>query len=77
MELIIDFFTESDLLSIFLKLFGIVIGLLYLFFSIIMIKQVESMKRTVTIDDGGLLIFLSYLQVAFAALIVFAAIFII
>lgn len=76
MNLLVDFFTETDLLSIFLKLFGIVVGLLYLFFSIIMIKQVQSMKRTVTLDDGGILVFLTYLQVAFAAIIVFTAFFI-
>lgn len=69
MEAIISFF-QGDLLGFFLKLFGIVIGMLYVFFSIIIIKQVNTMKNVVTINDSGLLIMMAYVQLGLALLVV-------
>ncbi len=61
---------QGDLLSIFLKLFGIVLGFLYLFFAFIMVKQISAMKHAVTVKDNSLLTFLGYVQVALALLVV-------
>jgi len=76
MEPLLDFLKNQSLFSLFLKLFGIVLGLLYLFFSIIMIRQVSSMKRTVSVNDSSLLLIFTYIQVFLAAVIVFFAFFI-
>jgi len=70
---ILEFATTGEILSLLIKLFGIVLGLLYLFFSIIMIRQVRSMQRTITIHDRGLLVFAAYTQVFFASVLVLYA----
>ena len=69
MEALIDFI-NGDLVGFFLKLFGIVLGFLYVFFSLIIVKQVRSMEKVVTIQDNGLLMMMAYLQVVLALLVV-------
>lgn len=72
----IDFINEADLFSLFLKLFGVVVGALYLFFSVVMVKQVETMKRTITIQDNGLLDIVAYVQVLLSFIALVFALFI-
>ncbi|OGK15821.1 hypothetical protein A3H80_03250 [Candidatus Roizmanbacteria bacterium RIFCSPLOWO2_02_FULL_37_19] len=76
MEPLLEFLDAQHLFSFFLKLFGVTLGLLYLFFAVIMIRQVISMKRTVSVKDGGILLIISYIQVSLATVIVFYALFI-
>lgn len=76
MDILVDFITGDNLLSTFLKLFGIVLGLLYLFFSIIVVQQVRTMKKVVQIEDSGTLTFVSHIQVMLALLVVIFALFI-
>lgn len=68
-------FESRFIIGLFIKLFGIVLGLLYLFFSIILVKQVQSMKRTVTVHDGGMLLMTAYVQVGISLIIVAYALF--
>ena len=72
----LSIFNSGGLFSFFIKLFGIVLGLLYLFFSVIMFRQIEVMKRTVTVKDQDLLDSGAYLQIMLSALILFYALFI-
>ena len=69
MEALISFL-EGDLIGFFLKLFGIVIGLLYVFFALIVVKQIKTMERVVTLHDNGLLLILGYVQLGLALLVV-------
>jgi len=72
----VDLFLNGDILGIFIKLFGIVLGILYLFFCIILIRQLSTMRKTLTINDGGILDLVAYVQALLAAFLVFYALFI-
>lgn len=71
-----DFFADNNVIGIFLKLFGVVLGFLYLFFAWVLIKQIQSLEKTVDIDDDGLLILLARIQLVLALVIVLFALFI-
>ncbi len=71
-----DFFTDNNVIALFLKLFGIVLGFLYLFFAWVLIMQIKSLEKTVDIDDDGLLILLARIQLVLAVVIVLFALFI-
>lgn len=72
---LLDFLQSGRLLDMFIKLFGLVLGGLYVFFSVIMIRQVEVMGRTIRISNHGVLNFFAYLQLAFSIIILIYAIF--
>jgi hypothetical protein len=76
MEALLDIFDGENIFGVFLKLFGIVLGLLYLFFSIILLKQVQSMKKVVSVHDSGLLLMMAYMQIGISFVIVAYALFI-
>jgi hypothetical protein len=76
MEAFFDFFNSGNLLSIFIKLFGIVLGIMYILFSVVMIKQISSMKEAVNVSDQGVLHLAALLQLGFALLVVFYALFV-
>lgn len=71
-----DFFDNVNLISLFLKLFSIVFGFLYVFFAWAVIKQIQSLERTVDIHDDGLLALLAKIQLGLALVIVLFALFI-
>lgn len=75
MESIIQAISSGSVVGLFLKLFGVVIGFLYLFYSIVIVRQVGLMKTVVTIQDGGVLKILAFLQVLLALAIVIFALF--
>ncbi len=72
----IDLLLTGDLLGFFIKLFGIVLSILYMFFCIILIRQLGSMRKTLSINDGGILDIIAYIQALLAAFLVFYALFI-
>ncbi|KXK09808.1 MAG: hypothetical protein UZ22_OP11002000972 [Microgenomates bacterium OLB23] len=72
----VDLLLSGDLLGIFIKLFGVVLSVLYMFFCIILIRQLASMRKALTINDGGVLDILAYIQALLAAFLVFYALFI-
>lgn len=76
MEVLIDLFSAENLVGTFIKLFGVVFGFLYLFFTIIMVQQVRSMKSVIKFEDGGTLVAVSIVQVILALLVVGYALFI-
>lgn len=66
---ILNIFTGAALFPLFIKLFGIIFGGLYLLFAIIMIRQIDILKTAINVHDKGILLTLSYLQTFFAAII--------
>jgi Family of unknown function (DUF5657) len=75
MESIIQAISSGSVVGLFLKLFGVVIGFLYLFYALVIVRQVGLMKTVVTIHDGGVLKILAFLQVLLALAIVIFALF--
>lgn len=75
MQSFIDSISSGSIISLFLKLFGIVIGFLYLFFSLVIVRQTGLMKAVVAVHDAGVLKLLAYLQVILALCIVIFALF--
>ncbi|MBP9815620.1 hypothetical protein KBD09_00070 [Candidatus Woesebacteria bacterium] len=72
----IDLFLNGDIFGLFIKLFGVVLGILYMFFCIILIRQLGTMRKTLSINDGGILDLIAYIQALLAAFLVFYALFI-
>lgn len=71
-----DFFENTNVIHLFLKLFSIVFAFLYVFFAWVLIKQIQSLERTVDIKDDGLLVLLARIQLILALVIVLLALFI-
>lgn len=71
-----DFFENTNVIPIFLKLFSIVFAFLYTFFAWALITQIKSLERTIDIKDDGLLVLLARIQLVLALVIVFLALFI-
>jgi len=71
-----DFFNNTNLLQMFLKLFSIVVAFLYMFFAWVLIKQIQSLEKTVDIHEDGLLVLLARIQLVLAIVIVLLALFI-
>ena len=66
----LDFFNQQQIFGIFLKLFGVVVTLLYLFFSIVIVRQVKVMRKLITFEDRGVLELGAYTQIVLAAILV-------
>ena len=73
---VIGFFNQQGIFGIFLKLFGVVIGFLYIFFSVIILQQVKIMRQAITFEDKGILELGAYTQIVLAVIIVVFALFI-
>jgi len=73
---IFDTLNLGSFLSLIIKLFGIVSAVLYLFFAVVIKKQVQTMKRAVEIQDKGLLLLAGYIQLIGAIILVFYSLFI-
>lgn len=71
---IFSFIQNGNLIVFFSKLFGIVVGGLYLFFTLITVQQVTTMKKAVGVHDGGLLLLFAQIQFLAAIAIVLYAI---
>lgn len=66
----------NKLLGITVKLFGIVLSGFYIVFSIVIIRQVQVMKRTVEVKDYGVLSFLAFIQLIAASVLFLYSLFI-
>ena len=72
-ESIITFIESGDVLSFFIKAFAIVMLFLYFFYALIFIRQIQVMKKILTLADGGSLLALAYFQmIAVIVLLVYA-----
>lgn len=69
-------FNSFDFLSFFIKTFGIVLGFLYMGFTFILVKQVDTLKKTIIIPDKDLFLYIGLIQFVFSGIIVIYAIFI-
>lgn len=65
-----------SLLSLAIKIFGIVGAFIYLFFAIILIKQVKVMKKAIEIRDGGLLSVVAFIQLILIIILLLYSLFI-
>lgn len=65
-----------SLLSLTIKIFGIVGAFIYLFFTIVLIKQVKVMKKAIEIKDGGLLSLATFIQLILTILLLLYSLFI-
>ncbi|OGK17067.1 hypothetical protein A2690_04810 [Candidatus Roizmanbacteria bacterium RIFCSPHIGHO2_01_FULL_39_12b] len=59
---VFEFIQSGNLFVFFTKLFGIVLGGLYLFFTLVMVQQVITLKKVVEVHDRGILLLLSQIQ---------------
>lgn len=73
---LLNIFSSQAIFPLFTKLFGIVFGLIYLLFAIIMIKQIDILRRAIEVVDRGILSSLAYLQLALSIIILTYALFI-
>ena len=51
-----QFIQDGNLLLFFIKLFGIVLSGIYLFFTLILVQQVVTLRKVVIIHNGGYLL---------------------
>lgn len=73
LDSVISFIQSGDVLSFFIKAFAVVMLSLYFFYALIFIRQIQVMKKILTLRDGGLLLLLAYFQIiAVIALLVYA-----
>ncbi len=56
-------------IDIVLKVTGILVSVGYVIYSLVIIRQVGSMKKVVELQDNGLLLFFSYIQLGIALLL--------
>lgn len=74
MDNILTFFDSVDVLSIFIKLFGIVLMLIYLVFAFILQRQVVNLKKTVQVGDKGFVNLIAQIHLGIAILIFWYAV---
>lgn len=66
----------TNFLNIGIKLFAVLSAVFYTVFAIVMIRQVQVMKKTVAIKDYGLLSFLALIQLGAALILLTYSLFI-
>lgn len=71
-----DFIQFGQFMSIGFRLFGIVLSVFYIVFSIVIIRQVQVMKKSVQINDYGTLRLFAYIQFLMAIFFLFYSLFI-
>jgi hypothetical protein len=69
-------FNLITFLSLGIKLFGIVASIFYLLFSLVVLKQVEVMRKTIEIHDHGLLLLAAFIQLLMAGVLIFFSLFV-
>lgn len=72
MESVITFFMSIPFASLLFRLFVIVLGLLFFFYSLLIVGQTSTLRKTVITEHGDLIQFISTAQlvVAIAVLII-------
>lgn len=72
MESVIAFFLTIPFVGLLFKLFVIVLGIIYVFYSVLIYGQVSSLRKTVITEHGVFIQFISTVQivVALAVLII-------
>lgn len=75
MDAFIQAIEQLNVVTVFIRLFALVFGLLYLFYSGIFIRQVFAMAETLTFEDNSVVRILSYVQLGLAIFVLLASIF--
>ena len=70
-----NIFAVTSLENFFIKAFAVVLSFIYLLYAIVITRQVGVMNRTLRTPLGGLLTFISFLQVIIALGLVIYAVF--
>ena len=69
-----NFIQQGNLFTFFVKVFGIALGGIYLFFTLIMMQQVITLKKVVGVHDKGFLLLFAQIQFLFAIAILLYAV---
>lgn len=65
-----------NFLSLGIKILAVGISIFYLLFSIVILKQVGVMKKTIEFNDYGLLSFFSFIQLSLGIFLLFYSLFV-
>ncbi len=76
MEEIIRLFTSdsNEILFLFMKAFAVLFSFLYLVYAVIITRQTQIMNKTFHTKSSGILLFISFVQVIFAIILIFVSI---
>ncbi|OGK27965.1 hypothetical protein A3D80_04050 [Candidatus Roizmanbacteria bacterium RIFCSPHIGHO2_02_FULL_40_13b] len=66
---ILAYLHYPNLLSVFIKLFGITLSMLYILFSLVIIRQISQLRVSIEVHDNGLLDLLGKIQLIFAIIL--------
>ena len=72
-----NFLSEKDVVNYLIKIFSLVISLLYFIYSLIINKQTKIMLKTVSLDSKNFILTVSYFQVLCGILLILLALIII
>ncbi len=64
-------FEASNLLNIGIKIAGFFVTFMYILYSLVIIRQVQAMKKVIEIADRGLLLMTAYVQLSIAIILFF------
>ncbi len=59
---LLNFLQFSNLISFFIKIFGIALSGMYILFTGIVIRQVRIMRKAIEVNDNSLLIVAAYIE---------------
>lgn len=71
---IVTSITGNDILGWFFKAFAVLLSFMYLLYAFIVYRQTQVMNKTITRRSGPMLLFISFLQIVFGALLVILSI---
>ena len=66
---ILAYLHYPNLLSVFIKLFCITLSMLYILFSLVIIRQISQLRVSIEVHDNGLLDLLGKIQLIFAIIL--------
>ena len=67
------FFHNANLFNFFFKSFAIVLSIIYLIYTIVIFRQTQVMLKTVTVNNGGIILLISFIQILLAILLIVLA----
>jgi len=71
MQWLVDIFsTNSSIFDVLFKLFAVVISVLYLIYALIILRQSRLMLRAIDENEGGVIRFVSFLQILLAIFLI-------
>ena len=68
-----QFLNNQSLLNLFFKAFAYVFSVIYLLFAIVIYKQTQVMNRTLKTGAGNIIVFISFLQITVALIVLLFA----